>query len=106
MQTFFTKNGRFDKKLKPNLGEIVGIDEIQGLAIPIKTFEDKEIQCQLSIQDDLKLSIDRSEAISNESNLIKCVLNEPSVSNGKRRRAGKRKWKNLVFKHKKNMTLN
>jgi hypothetical protein len=59
LNTFFTKNGRFEKKIKNNLQAILDIDELDNNSDKSLDKQDKEIQCNLSIKDELKLSIPR-----------------------------------------------
>jgi hypothetical protein len=89
--TFFTKNGRFEKKIKNNLQTILDKDELETINKLgfNNAVQDKEIQCNLSITDELKLSISRIQSQEQQQTFIQEVNCNPPVLTPKNQRANK-----------------
>ena len=59
--TFFTKNGLFESKMKKNLEKLLDInDEIAKIGDNDVVFKEQEIQCELSINNLLQKSVPRN----------------------------------------------
>jgi hypothetical protein len=91
LTTFFTKNGRFEKKIKNNLQTILDIDELETINKLgfNNAVQDKEIQCNLSIKDELKLSISRIQSQEQQHTSTQEVNCNPLVLTPKNKRANK-----------------